>query len=247
MKPLLIGHRGAPDQAPENTASAFKAAIDAGASIIETDVRLTKDGFIVVAHDIDFSGLGGPAVPISSCNRKELESYVLTDELGRTDKALFMDEALRLFPDISFSVDLKDPGSAIVKAWNILLVESGAGQRCRTASFRDRTLRIFRRLNPDAAISVAQFGVIWLLITTVLGRARPPKKTEGVLQVPERAGLLRILTPERIFKWQQIGWKVQVWTIDNEDDMRRFIDWGIDGIITNRSLLLKEVLETISS
>ena len=157
-----------------------------------------------------------------------------------------MDAALRLFPDTSFSVDLKDNRSAIVKAWNTLLIESGAGQRCRTASFRDRTLRIFRRLNPDAAISVARFGVIWLLITSVLGRPRPPKKTEGVLQVPERAGLLRILTPERIFKWQQIGWKVQVWTIDNEDDMRRFIDWGIDGIITNRSLLLKEVLETIS-
>ena len=70
MKPLLIGHRGAPDQAPENTASAFKAAIDAGALIIETDVRLSKDGFIVVAHDIDFSGLGGPAVPSAAAIEK---------------------------------------------------------------------------------------------------------------------------------------------------------------------------------
>lgn len=242
MKPLIIGHRGAPDQAPENTASAFKAAIDAGASIIETDVRLTKDGFIVVAHDVDFSGLGGPAVPIVSCNREEIESYVLKDESGRTDKPLFMDEALRQFPDTRFSVDLKDPGSAIVKAWNALVIQSGAGQRCRTASFRDRTLRIYRRLNPDASISVARFGVIWLLITTVLGKPRLPKKTEGVLQLPERAGMLRILTPGRIARWQQCGWKVQVWTIDNEDDMRRFIEWGIDGIITNRPLILKELL-----
>lgn len=243
-KPLIIGHRGAPDQAPENTASAFKAAIDAGASIIETDVRLTKDGFIVVAHDSDFSSLGGPGIPIRSCNRDELESYVLVDGNGRTDRPLFMDEALRLFPDTSFSIDLKDPGAAIVKAWNTLVIEHGAGQRCRTASFRDRTLRIYRRLNPDAAISVARFGVLRLLISTVLGIPRRPKKNETVLQLPERAGLLRVLSPRRIAQWQKWGWKVQVWTIDNEDDMRRFIEWGIDGIITNRPLLLKEVITT---
>lgn len=247
MKPLIIGHRGAPYLAPENTASAFKAAIEAGASIIETDVRLTGDGFIVVAHDTDFSALGGPAVPISRCGRAELETYVLTDGNGRTDKPLFMDVALELFPDISFSVDLKDPGPAIVKAWNTLLVKSTAGQRCRTASFRDRTLRIFRRLNPDAAISVARFGVLWLLITTVLGKPRKPKKTEGVLQIPERSGPLRILSPRRIARWQQRGWKVQVWTVDNEDDMRRFIAWGIDGIISNRPSLLKDVLDDIST
>jgi glycerophosphoryl diester phosphodiesterase len=245
-KPLIIGHRGAPDQAPENTGSAFRAAVETGVSIIETDVRITSDGHIVVAHDVDFSRLGGPSIPIRKCLRRELESIVLTDAAGRTDKPLFMDDALRFFPDVSFSVDLKDPGPAVVRAWSELIRETGAEQRCRTASFRDRTLRIFRRLNPGAPISVARLGVLRLLISTILGVPRKPGPGEGVLQVPERSGFLRILTPRRIALWQKFGWKVQVWTIDRENDMRRFIEWGIDGIITNQPSLLREVLEKTS-
>ncbi|MCD6343175.1 MAG: hypothetical protein J7L76_05270, partial [Spirochaetaceae bacterium] len=56
------------------------------------------------------------------------------------------------------------------------------------------------------------------------------------------AGILRILTPGRIARWQKAGWKVQVWTVDEEKDMRRFAEWGIDGIITNKPFLLKKVL-----
>jgi glycerophosphoryl diester phosphodiesterase len=244
IKPLIIGHRGAPDKAPENTESAFQAAIDAGAAIIETDVRLTGDGHIVVAHDPDFSGLGGPLKPIIRSTRSEIEQLTLKDPDGRTEKPLFMDDALTRFPDIAFSVDIKDSGTAAVTAWTDLIRRSGAENRCRTASFRDRTLRIYRRMNPGAPISVARFGVAWLLFTTLLGYPRPPGKDEGVLQLPERAGPVHIITPERILRWQKCGWKVQVWTIDDESEMRRFIRWGIDGIITNRPSLLKGILDT---
>ncbi len=99
-------------------------------------------------------------------------------------------------------------------------------------------------MNPGAPISVARFGVAWLLFTTFLGYPRPPGSEEGVLQVPERAGPINIITPERILRWQKCGWKVQVWTIDNEYEMRRFIQMGIDGIITNRPSLLKGILDT---
>ena len=243
-KPLIIGHRGAPDKAPENTESSFRAALEAGTAIIETDVRLTADGHIVVSHDPDFSGLGGPVKPIIRSTRSELEAVILNSESGKVVKPLFMDDALRLFPDTFFNIDLKDSGKAIVRAWTDLLSSSGSHRRCRTASFRDRTLRIFQRMNPGAPVSVARFGVAWLLLTTLMGRPRSPRKREGVLQLPERAGPLRILTPGRIAGWQERGWKVQVWTVDNEEDMRRFIRWGIDGIITNRPSLLKVVLNT---
>ncbi len=240
--PLVIGHRGAPDRAVENTEKSFRAALEAGVDIVETDVRLTSDGFIVISHDPDFSRLGGPARPVSQCTRSELERVVLRDEEGRTGKPLFMDDALRLFPETSYSVDLKDSGSEIVRVWSELLHSSGAQKRCRTASFNDRTLKLFKRENPGIPVSLARYGVLWLLLSTILGFPRPPGAGEGILHLPERAGIFRILTPGRIARWQKAGWKIHVWTIDEEKDMRRFAEWGIDGIITNNPFLLKKVL-----
>jgi len=245
--PLIVGHRGAPERAVENTRASFTAALEAGASIIETDVRLTADGAVVISHDPDFTRLGGPPVPISASTRQELEQLVLHDGMGNTEKPYFMEDALKDYPSTGFSVDLKDPGPGIVRVWSELLRESSTPERCTTASFRDRTLRIFRRLYPGAAVSVARFAVICLLIRTICGCPLSPGYGEGVLQLPEYGGPFQILTPRRIARWQRAGWKVHVWTVDDEKDMRRFAEWGIDGIITNKPFLLKKVLSSMEA
>jgi len=245
--PLIVGHRGAPERAVENTRASFTASLEAGASIIETDVRLTADNHLVISHDPDFSRLGGPPVSISSSRRPELEHIVLRDGMGNSEKPYFMDDALKDFPAVEFSVDLKDPGPEIVRVWTALLQESSGSERCTTASFRDRTLRIFRRLNPGTAVSLARFAVVALLIRTFCGCPLSPGYGEGILQLPERAGPLQILTPRRIARWQSAGWKVHVWTVDTEKDMRRFAEWGIDGIITNKPFLLNQVLSSMKA
>jgi len=238
----IIGHRGDPESALENTEAAFRAALDAGAQIIETDVRLTTDGHIVVAHDPDFSRFGGPAIPIRRCTRSDLQALPLVDDRGYRGTPLFFDEALERFPGIRFNVDLKDPGASIVRAWCALLDRHDAWPRCRTASFRDRSLRQFRRLAPGAPVSLGRFAVLTLLASGYLGGPRRPRPGEGVVQVPEKAGPIRIVTPRRIDLWRRRGWKTQVWTVDNEDDMVRLVSWGVDGIITNRPSLLQRIL-----
>ena len=102
-------------------------------------------------------------------------------------------------------------------------------------------------MNPGAAVSIARFAVAGLLIRTFCGCPPIPGKGEGVLQLPEGAGPLRILTPRRIGRWQRAGWKVHVWTVDDEKDMSRFAGWGIDGIITNKPFLLKKVLSSMEA
>ena len=228
----------------ENTASSFLSAFEAGSDIIETDVRISSDGHIVVSHDADFSRLGGPDKPINKSTKEEIEKIILKDEKGRTERPLFMEKALQMLPDIRFSVDLKDSGNRMVKAWSDLLVSHRAVHRCRTASFNDRTLRLFRNINPDAPVSVARLSAAALLFSTLLRVPRSPASSEGVLQLPEFFGPLRILSPGNIKLWKQKGWEVQVWTVDDEEEMRRFISWGIDGIITNRPRLLKKVLDS---
>ncbi len=152
-----------------------------------------------------------------------------------------MDEALRIFPAACFNVVLKDSGPRIVEAWVQLLEHSGEEHRCTTASFHDRSLNYFRRLRPGAPVSLARHAVLIQLLSTIPGRPRKPRAGEGVMQLPERSGNIRVVTPRRIKLWQNAGWTVQLWTVDNEDDMRRLANWGVDGIITNRADLFREV------
>lgn len=241
---LIIGHRGAPEFAIENTKSSFKAAMAVGVDAIETDLRLSADGHLLVSHDADFSRLGGPSKPIAQCRKSELTKIVLRDGADRIEKPLFMEDALNMFPNARFNVDLKDSGRNIVLAWTSLLMKNGATTRCVTASFRDRTIKLFSKICVNAPISVARFGVIAIVLLSLFGIVRTPKRNERLLQVPEQAGPIRVLTEKRVKKLQKKGWEIYVWTVDNEQDMRRLIEWGIDGIITNRPLMLRKLLES---
>lgn len=243
--PTIIGHRGAPEAALENTESSFRAALDAGAEIIETDVRLSMDGHIVISHDANFSRLGGPSKAIAHMTRSEIGKIRLAHGNFTASPPLFMDEALKIFPETQFNVDLKDHGKAIVEAWSHLLNATAMTGRCRTASFYDSVLRRFSRLNPKQLISVARFGIICFLITNALGIPRKPKENEGVLQIPEIYGPIRIITHKRIESWHRLGWQVHVWTVDEKNDMIRLAEWGVDAIITNRPALAREIFKQI--
>ena len=241
--PLIIGHRGAPERAVENTRESIQAALNDGALLIETDARLTADSHIVLSHDPDFSRLGGPSTPIRRMRRSEILQIRLSGGPGPHQAPLFMDQALRLFPEARFNVDLKDRGPSIVAAWCRLLEESGAQKRCRTASFNDRTLRLYRRCRPGASLSAARFRIVFILLCTLIGLPRRPRPGEGVLQIPEKMGFFRLITPRRIRRWHRWGWQVHAWTIDTASDMKRLTAWGLDGIITNRPSLLSQILK----
>ncbi len=243
MKKVTISaHRGAPESAPENTLSAFQAAVSIGVDFIETDVHLSSDHHVVITHDPDFSRLGGPSKAIRNCTRDEIESFRLVPGPDGPEKPLFMDDALKLFPEVRFNVDLKDHRPEMAEAWFQLLVRSEGADRFRTASFDDRTLRYFRRLAPNLQIGIPKRRFLGLLLLAFLGLSRRPSAGEAVIQIPENAGILRLISRRTIKIWHRYGWKIEAWTIDNEDDMERLISWGIDGIITNFPSLLKKVL-----
>jgi len=242
--PLVIGHRGAPEFAIENTESSFRTALIVGVDVIETDLRLSADGHLLVSHDADFSRLGGPSKPIARCTKPELAKITLRDGSDRIERPLFMEDALNMFPNIRFNVELKDSNRDIVHAWVSLLMKSKAATRCVTSSFRDRTINLFSKMSVDAPISLARFGAGGIVLLALLGIILRPRKNKELLEVPERLGPIRVLTERSIKKLQQLGWKIYIWTIDNEQDMRRLIEWGIDGIITNRPSLLRRLLES---
>ncbi len=236
----IIGHRGASGTALENTAGAFQAAVEAGVDVIETDVHLSSDGHVVIAHDAGFARLGGPDRPLRAVPRSEIAQYRLEDGSARGARPLFMDEALKMFPQASFNVDLKEAGRPLVEAWARMLADPSVAGRCRTVSFHDSSLRMLRRLKPECRIAPGRFGAIRLTAGALLGRVRRPGKGEGVLQIP-------FINRRMLTVLHRCGWEVEVWTIDEPEKMEELIRMGVDGIMTNFPLVLKDVLTRLNA
>ncbi len=237
----IIAHRGVSGEALENTAAAFRKAVELGVDVIETDVHLSADGHVVISHDDNFSRLGGPAVPINAASREEIAGYRLNNGSAEGGRPLFMDEALELFPEACFNVDLKDSGVPLVQAWAAMLPVKNTAQRCRTASFHDSSLRELKRLYPGCLTAPGRFGVMRLLAGAFLGRVRRPEADEGVLQIPP------LFNRRMLSVLHRFGWEVEVWTINNSEEMERLIRMGVDGIMTDCPSLLKDVINKMNA
>ena len=237
----IIGHRGFPFKAPENTKLSFEAALSAGADMLETDIRITGDGKLIISHDDSFARLSDFSGIIRNCSSTELKKIQLKGPGNTEDTPLLMEEALRLFPDVSFSVDLKDSCPEIVYAWVNLLKKTNSCKRCITASFNYKTQKLFRSILPDAPSSLSKREIAVLLLKMIFNIFPVPEKNRNILQIPEKYGCITVLTGKRAVKLKKKGWIIHVWTVDNIKDMERLASWGVDGIITNRPDLLKDI------
>lgn len=241
--PLAFAHRGfAPDGA-ENTLKAFAAAHELGFAYLETDVRATKDGVLVVFHDEDLSRLAGDRRRIADCTAAELSALRVRGEPIPT-----FDELLLAFPRAHFNVDVKDAGSAALLAEAI--VRRGAQERVLVASFGGRRRRTVQRLlagsghrGPRLAASP---GVPGVAAAVLLGNLAPLPRSAfravDVLQVPERRGPIRVVTQKFIDNAHAAGLQVHVWVVNDEPAMLRLLEMGVDGIMSDRADVLARVM-----
>ena len=137
---------------------------------------------------------------------------------------------------VEMKVDTEQMGLAVVEEIKM----AGAVGRVCAAGFGGRSLRAVREALPALATSASQWEVRLALYRTW---ARWPVRDApyGGYQVPERAGTLRVVSPQFIRYAHDAGFKVQVWTVDDPDDMIRLLEWGVDALITNRPDLAVEV------
>jgi glycerophosphoryl diester phosphodiesterase len=119
---------------------------------------------------------------------------------------------------------------------DVLRVAHAIDRVCLGA-FRRRSLHAVRAIEPAIATSAAKEEVRWALYRSWLGwpASQPPYRG---FQVPEVAGLTRVVSPRFVAAAHDRGLHVQVWTVDREQDARRLLDWGVDGLITNRPDLI---------
>jgi glycerophosphoryl diester phosphodiesterase len=214
--PVVVGHRGWPSQFPDNTLAGFLAA-SAVAGSVETDVRRSADGKLVLSHDPDLGGLGVAAHPWS----------VLSElDLGDGHRPALLDEAIAAIPETPFQLEIKNmPHEPGFEPDHRLALE--AAERARpgdiVTSFNWQTLAAVRQVFPDVAtgVLVDRHGEIGLAIDECFGVGHPALLPSLFLPT---LGLVRAL---------EAGLAVYPWVVDDPERVIELAGLGVSGIITD--------------
>lgn len=237
--PRVLAHRGLVTATGEdsgvweNSAAAFAAAHAAGAEYVETDCQVTADGDVVLFHDATLERLVGDPRAVREVRTRELRA-VFADHGG----LLTVAEALTSFPDVRFNIDVKT--SAAVEPLGPILAEhthrvlvtsfSDANRRATLAS----VLRAGAEIRPATSGGSRTIAALRALSALRLSPVRVLREVDA-LQIPERYGALRVLTPALLRAAHRHGAEVHVWTVNDPETMRRLVEVGVDGIVSDRA------------
>lgn len=248
--PLLIAHRGGSALAPENTLEAFEAAVRVwGADMVELDVHATADGHCVVIHDdtVDRTTDGrGRVAEMTLAELHALDAgYRFTPDGGRTTpfrgrgvRIPTIEEVLAALPETPLTVEVK---AAAAQAPLLRAIRAaGAEERVVLAGARAADRSLFGAYPGAVSASEDQMRRLYVLHRLRLSWAWVP--AVDVVQVPETWEGRRIVTPRLVWELARHGIPVHVWTVDEVADMERLLEWGVDGIVTDRPDRLAEVL-----
>jgi glycerophosphoryl diester phosphodiesterase len=225
-KPLLIAHRGDPSHALENSLEAVRRALSIPADMIEIDIRKSRDNCLYVMHD-ERTG--------RTCDRDLTVEDSLSDDISKI--RLKNGEPVPTLTDVlglvagraGLNVEIKSDGAGALTAAHI--VGSGYQGDVVISSFKDREVADARRVMP-AALAGGIFDDFALAdLATYRSRGY------GLISLRRRA-----VTRELVAACHDRKIKVFVWTVDDEAEMRKFIEWGVDGIYSNRPAVLRKVM-----
>jgi glycerophosphoryl diester phosphodiesterase len=234
--PLAFAHRGGAADGDENTVEAFERAVKLGYRYVETDVHATADGVAVVFHDPTLDRVTGRAGRISDLTWPDLQSV----RIAGAALVPRLDEVLAAWPEIRFNIDIKaDPGVAPTVD---TILRSGAADRVLLASFSDRRLAEARALaGPAIATSMGSRSVARLRLASLIGAPLRLPSSVAAVQVPPRLGRVTVVDRRFLSLAHRLGLQVHVWTIDDPTEMTRLLDLGVDGIMTDRLTVLRDV------
>lgn len=252
MRRLVYAHRGGAALAPENTMAAFERGMAEGADGLEFDVRLSRDGVPVVHHDPTLDRTTDARGPVSALTADELARVDAGCKFAPAGDGVFpfrgqgigvptLDEVVRRFPDARLIIEMKDDTEAIAEAVVKVLRKADALDRADIASFYARPVLEARRLGGGVRTGASQQEVRAALYAAWCGLS-PRKPAYYGFQIPERAGRLRIVSRRFVRCVSRAGLTVSVWTINEEADMKRLLDWGVTGLITDRPDVARRVL-----
>lgn len=237
--PRVLAHRGLPEGATENTLGAFRNALDAGAHYLELDVHGSSDGVAVVSHDPDLSRVAGQSAKVSELTMDELRGM----DLGHNEGFVSLTDVLTAFPTARLNIDIKSADAVRPAVYAIL--RAGASDRVLIASFSERRRAAVVRRLPGVATSASSPRVAIAVLGAKLGiQALVSTALRGVhaVQIPTAVPGVAIATPRIIGHFHRAGVEVHIWTINDTATMKRLLDIGVDGLVTDRADLAVDVI-----
>ena len=252
--PVNVAHRGASTLAPESTIEAFRLAVEAGAGGLELDVHMTRDGHIVVIHDATVDRTTNGSGAVSEMTLDELRRFDAGHNFspdggstrpyrGRGVWVPTLGEVLEEFPGVAVNIEIKAGTPGIEETVLGILRDANALGRALVVSTPHAIVKRFRKISSghiSTGASRWEIGVFYILSRLRLERLVRP--AYDALQVPLLHRGILVVTPRFIRAAQARGVRVDVWTINQAEEMRRLLDLGVDVIMTDRPGTLAEVL-----
>ena len=240
--PLAFAHRGGSgldgNTGLENSMAAFQAAVDLGYTYLETDVHVTADGAVVAFHDASLDRTTGQAGRVADLTYDALRGHLI----GGRETIPLLEDVLQTWPRARVNIDVKVDGAIdpVVR----VIRRNAAEDRVCIASFSERRIRRVRRLlGPNVATAYGPVGIAALRTLPLDGLRRQLLAAPvPCLQVPWHFRRFEVVTPAFVGRAHALGKHVHVWTVDDPDDIRTLLDRGVDGIISDRIDVLRDVL-----
>ena len=223
-------HRGDASTYIENTLEAFKSADSLGYKYIETDLRETKDGKIITFHDANIKRITGSDVTINHSNLSDIRMR----RLPKNESIPTIDEVLEELPNSYFNMDLKvsNMEEKVLKK----IKSHNALDRICLGSFNSKTIKKINVLEPKIMTSMGLAQVVMYKFFNI-------KNNSKLVQIPISWNGIKVVTKKFIKKVHNDNLKVHVWTINQENEMQKLIDMGVDGIMTDNAIGLMNVMK----
>jgi glycerophosphoryl diester phosphodiesterase len=241
-RPLAFAHRGGathPDLVGlENTMTAFRHAYDLGYRHLETDVHATRDGVLLAFHDRVLDRVTDQRGPVEHLTLAEVRRA----RIGEREQIPVLADLFDSLPDARFNIDLKsDAATGLLAAF---VEERAVHDRLLVGSFSHRRLRRFRSLTGGrVATSASPLEVAVYLALPAVVAERLTGGRFAAFQVPHRRGPLTVSGARLVRRAHAAHKHVHSWTIDDPAEMIELLDRGVDGLMTDRTDILKDVLE----
>jgi glycerophosphoryl diester phosphodiesterase len=241
--PLAFAHRGGAAAGLENTMTAFAAAVAAGYRYVETDVHVTADGVLVAFHDRTLDRVTDRTGRIEALPVAQVRAARINGAAGNAagEKVPLFDELLDAWPELRLNIDIK--ANAAVEPFIDALRRHNAVDRVCVGAFSDaRLARVRAAFGPRLATSLGPREVARLRLASLAGARVRAHPSAAAAQVPIRHNGVRIVDKRFVTTAHRSGLQVHVWTIDDPTTMSALLDLGVDGIMTDRIDVLRDVL-----
>lgn len=233
---LCIAHRGGALEAPENTMAAFENAIRVGCTYIETDAYATRDGQLLAFHDDRLDRVTDRKGMIVDTDYADVKMARIE---GHHEIPL-LEDLFGTFPEAKINIDAKHDSA--VAPLVALIRKMKAEDRVCLGAFSDKRVQQMRLAFDGKVCTSLSPGEVTRLWMSKFGMP-VGRFAAGCAQIPERHGRFRLVDPLMVRAARRKGLSLHVWTVNEAADMERLIGLGVDGLVTDRPSLLRDILK----